>query len=122
VTPSAAPPPAGDDTVLVENARRSSPKFDPLWRGAWRGLYTSQSEADLALCVMLARSYGNAEFIDRMFRASALMREKWDEARGSATYGERTIKEAMARNAKGFALGRRRFHPHVLATQIVEVW
>ena len=58
--------------------------------------YASRSEAELALCNHLAHYTGNdARRMDMMFRASMLMREKWDEPRGSQTYGERTIAEAI---------------------------
>ncbi len=58
--------------------------------------YASSSEAELALCNHLAHYTGNdARRMDMMFRASMLMREKWDEPRGSQTYGERTIAEAI---------------------------
>jgi hypothetical protein len=59
--------------------------------------YGSHSEADLALCILIAFWSRDAEQIDRLFRLSALMRPKWDERRGALTYGQRTIKEALAR-------------------------
>lgn len=66
-----------------------------LWRGEWRGRYPSQSEADLALAsVLLAFTGGDLEAADRLFRQSGLFRPKWDERRGSLTYGERTLRRA----------------------------
>ncbi|WP_227357682.1 phage NrS-1 polymerase family protein [Haladaptatus salinisoli] len=54
------------------------------------------SRADLALCGHLAFwTGGDRNRIDRLFRQSALMRDKWDEDRGSKTYGELTIDEAL---------------------------
>ncbi len=71
--------------------------------GKFTDLYThgmlgnkSASEADLALCAMLAFWTGkDTARIDRLFRGSALYRDKWDERRGAATYGERTIAKAL---------------------------
>jgi len=54
------------------------------------------SAADLALCNHLAFWTGkNRQQMDRIFRSSGLMRDKWDEKRGSTTYGERTISAAI---------------------------
>lgn len=93
--------PRGDvdlsDKELLEKARNAEngDKFRRLWNGNTAG-YPSQSEADLALCGMLAFwTQGDKQAIDRLFRESGLMREKWDETRGSDTYGERTIAEAL---------------------------
>lgn len=59
--------------------------------------YGSGSEADLALCAILAFwTDNNPSQIDRMFRASQLMRAKWDEKRGKDTYGELTIAKAIS--------------------------
>ena len=59
--------------------------------------YPSASEADLGLCKILAFWTGNdAERIDRLFRRSGLMRNKWDEYRGAQTYGEMSIAKAIA--------------------------
>lgn len=45
---------------------------------------------------MLARHAGpHPEQIDRLFRASAMLRPKWDEQRGAHTYGELTIAKAL---------------------------
>lgn len=87
-----------DDTRLLEMARnaRNGAKFRRLFDdGDWTG-YPSQSEADSALCMMLAFWTGkDAARIDRLFRHSGLYRDKWDEQRGALTYGEGTIAEAM---------------------------
>lgn len=57
-----------------------------------------ESRADSALCCMLAFYLSkNFALIDYAFRASALMRDKWDELHYSdgSTYGETTIKNAL---------------------------
>ncbi|WP_255150098.1 phage NrS-1 polymerase family protein [Halorarius halobius] len=94
-----------DDGELVERAKAAAngDKFARLWRGDTSG-YESHSEADMALCALLSFwTGGDAERIDRLFRRSGLMREKWDEqhfADGS-TYGEKTI-ERVLRSADEF--------------------
>ena len=57
-----------------------------------RTLYGSASEADMALVNhLLYWTGGDVGRADRLFRASGLMRDKWDEMRGAMTYGERTL-------------------------------
>ncbi|WP_088840672.1 phage/plasmid primase, P4 family [Listeria sp. ILCC797] len=71
--------------------------FKTLYEGFWEGLYTSQSDADLAFANMLAFWTG-ADYVkmDEIFRTSGLMRTKWDTKRGASTYGERTLNKAIA--------------------------
>ena len=86
-----------EDRSLLKKARAAAngPKFTRLWDGDWEE-YDSQSEADLALCSILAFWAGpDADRVDRLFRHSSLFRDKWDEARGDQTYGEKTIALAM---------------------------
>lgn len=55
------------------------------------------SAADMALCSHLAfYTDGTEACLDAMFRQSKLMRPKWDEMRGSDTYGNITIGKVMA--------------------------
>lgn len=89
-----------DDEELLERARnaKNGRKFDRLWRGDTGG-YESHSEADMALCSLLAFwTGGDARQMDRLFRDSGLMREKWDEVHyaDGSTYGEKTIERAIA--------------------------
>jgi len=45
-----------DDQVLKKaRSARNHRSFDELWEGRWAAKYPSQSEADMALCGMLAR-------------------------------------------------------------------
>ena len=78
-------------------ASRQSAKFDALMAGNATG-YGSQSEADLALCAVVAFWSQEHAVIDAIFRQSALMRPKWDERhRGDGTtYGQMTIEEALS--------------------------
>jgi primase-polymerase (primpol)-like protein len=86
------------DAMLIAHAHaaRNGQKFARLWAGDASG-YASRSEADLALCSLLAFWTGNdPERIDRLFRASGLMRPKWNSRRGEETYGARTIARALS--------------------------
>lgn len=63
----------------------------------------SHSADDFAFCLMLAYwTNGDAEQMDRIFRNSALMREKWDTRRGNQTYGEQVIERAIAQTPQGY--------------------
>ncbi len=88
------------DEELLERARNASngEKFDRLWRGSTAG-YESQSEADMALCCLLAFwTGGDSARVDQLFRQSGLMRDKWDEVHynDGSTYGEKTVERAIA--------------------------
>ena len=85
-----------DDTVILKaSAAVNGEKFKKLWNGDISE-YGSRSEADAALVSILAFwCSGDAEQIDRLFRASALMREKWDAYRGADTYGNITITKVV---------------------------
>ena len=90
-----------DDQVIAHaSASGSGDKFKALMEGNWTEGYDSQSDADMALVSMLAFWCGNVEEqIDRIFRSSGLMRDKWDRRTGEATYGQITIRNAIATNA-----------------------
>jgi putative DNA primase/helicase len=89
-----------EDEDLLEKARNASngEKFERLWNGNTAG-YDSQSEADMALCCLLAFwTGGDRTQMDHLFRQSGLLREKWDEVHyaDGSTYGEKTIERAIA--------------------------
>ncbi|UTF55630.1 hypothetical protein NGM29_19720 (plasmid) [Natronosalvus rutilus] len=89
-----------EDSALLEKGRSAGngEKFDQLWRGNTSG-YDSQSEADMALCCMLAFwTGGNRVQMDRLFRQSGLIRGKWDDVHHAdgSTYGEKTLERAIA--------------------------
>jgi hypothetical protein len=91
-----------DEEVLhrAESARNGE-KFRCLMAGDTSVHAGDDSSADLALCNILRFwTAGDPEQIDRIFRHSGLMREKWDEGRGETTYGNRTI--ALALNTREF--------------------
>jgi hypothetical protein len=102
--PHEVPPPLLDDVTLLSRAQhaRNGAKVQALWSGDTAG-YASQSEADLALCMVLAFWTTDVAQIDRLFRQSALLRDKWDAPRGQTTYGAITITEALARQTEHFS-------------------
>lgn len=80
-------------------AKISRSKQGERWQKLFDGQfddYGSQSEADLALCSMLAFwCRKDTKQIDRIFRESRLYRLKWDEMHGQQTYGQMTIQKAI---------------------------
>ncbi len=108
-----APPDGSNPTVLTDDAviakaikSKGGNKFEALWRGDWEGSgYPSQSEADQALCNLLAwwTNY-DANRLDGLFRQSGLFRpEKWDKPHFSdgRTYGSGTIETAIEGHSPG---------------------
>ncbi len=87
------------DSELISKAMnaRNGHTFRALWNGDTSG-HPSQSEADLALCNLLAYwTNGNAYRMDALFRQSALYREgKWNKRHGADTYGNMTISKALS--------------------------
>ena len=86
-----------DEEILAKaKDAKNGEAFVKLFDGSWHDDYSSQSEADLALCSHLAFWSGpNLEQIDRLFRQAKLYRKKWDERRGEKTYGQMTIGKAI---------------------------
>lgn len=93
-----APGTLADAELLAKLRACKGGKYAALLDGNLTG-YPSQSEADLALCHGLAfYAGGDPGTVDRLFRQSALYRDKWDirHHRDGATYGARTIDTALA--------------------------
>jgi hypothetical protein len=88
------------DNELIQRAMaaQNGSAFVELWYGGTSGYGDDWSSSDLALCNKLAFWTGrDASRMDTLFRQSALMRGKWDRAaRTGETYGEGTIREAIA--------------------------
>ena len=76
------------------------------WQGD-RSDYASHSDADLAFFGILEFISQDPVQLDRLFRQSGLMREKWDERRGAQTYGERTLDEALRHVTETYSRGPR---------------
>ncbi|NLV03597.1 phage NrS-1 polymerase family protein [Haloferax volcanii] len=88
------------DEDVVERASNAAngPKFSRLWKGD-TSAYDSHSEADMALCSILAFwTGGDTAQIDRLLRDSGLYRKKWDETHfaDGSTYGEKTIERSVS--------------------------
>jgi hypothetical protein len=87
------------DEELLRKIRQSVAgyRFQQLWRG--RQLHHSTvAEADLEMCRLLAAWGGSfPERIDRLFRLSGRMCDRWDHAKGGRTYGEITILGALGK-------------------------
>jgi putative DNA primase/helicase len=83
------------DNEIIARAMhaKNGDKFARLWAGDTAG-YGSESEADLALCSLLAFYTGpDPHRVDHLFRQSGLYRDKWDRE----VYRDRTIAEALQR-------------------------
>lgn len=78
------------------NFRRYFSGDASLWEGAG-ARHRSQSEADFTLVLMLLYwTNHDTTQVDRLFRQSGLMREKWTKPlKGSETYGDRVIADAI---------------------------
>ena len=87
-----------DEILALARNSRNGMLFSELYSGNWQGHYGSQSEADMALCSILAFWFRkDAAKMDAVFRRSGLMREKWDRKTGTSTYGELTVSNAINR-------------------------
>ncbi len=87
-----------DDGALLERmyASRSGDAIRALMAGDCSAQGGDRSAADMALCSHLAFwCAGDAARMDRIFRGSGLMRDKWDSRRGGTTYGAQTIERAI---------------------------
>lgn len=88
-----------EEVLTLARGCRTGAYFEALYRGNWQGVYSSQNEADLIFCGMLAFwTQRNYQQIDRIFKSSALFRNKWGQTTtsSSVTYGQKTIEKAIA--------------------------
>lgn len=93
-----------EDAPLIAKMKkgRNGAAFSALWNGDISA-YPSHSEADVALCNILAWwTNGDPARMDRLFRQSGLMREKWDRKQSGTTYGAITIKNAASSTRGGY--------------------
>ena len=98
---------------VIDKIRQSKQarKFHALMQGDTTG-YSSPSEADFALCSLIAFWTQDETVIDAIFRQSKLMRTKWDEIhRGDgASYGEMTIENALLNLSETYSPNTRTYH------------
>jgi primase-polymerase (primpol)-like protein len=88
------------DEEVIERAKsaRNGERFMRLWSGDTSEYGDDHSRADAALCCILAFwTRGDRQRVDRLFRQSGLMREKWDRPTGSTTYAALTVRTAVER-------------------------
>ena len=92
-----------DEEVLNKaKSGKNGDRFKSLYEGDWLKLGESdinwsQSEADIALCGILAfYCRGDLSQMDRLFRGSGLMRDKWDRPQSNSSYGVITMTNAVA--------------------------
>jgi primase-polymerase (primpol)-like protein len=114
-TPDQPSPPAtirpgglSDAEILrVAQAAKNGAKFQRLWDGNIDD-YESHSEADLALCSILAFYAGpDPVRIDRLFRQSRLVRAKWEDW---PKYRHDTIAKALSGVAEFYGAGEEADH------------
>lgn len=80
------------DILCIARKAKNSEKFIALYDKGDTSAYGSASEADLAECCILAfYTGGDLETIDRLHRAGALMREKWERE----DYRNNTMQKAI---------------------------
>ena len=94
------------EVMKIAAAAENGDRFIQLYLGEWEEYFAadanghndrSHSEADLALCHTLAfYCRGDMEQMDRLFRKSGLMRDKWDRPQSGSTYGRLTMKKAIS--------------------------
>ena len=83
------------EIIKLAEASKQGRIFSDLFAGKWESYSSDRSAVDMSLCNILAFWCRNDEqLMDKLFRASGLMREKWDRKTGSSTYGKMTLSKA----------------------------
>jgi hypothetical protein len=96
-----------EDEEIITLCRRAknSPKFEDLFDRGDASLYGGDdSAADQALVSLMAFYTDDPDQLDRLFRLSALSREKWT---GRADYRRRTIEKALAGRSETYSKAAR---------------
>ena len=94
------------DAEIIERASKAvnGDKFKKLWTGDWQGMYSSQSEADQALCCELAFWTGKDQSqMDSLFRQSGLYRKKWERH----DYRGDTLAAAIEKTGTVYSISKR---------------
>jgi len=86
-----------DESVIrLAMASKQGEKFKSLWNGEIPS-GKSHSDADMSLaCILAFWCGGDAIQMDRLFRKSGLMRDKWERIQSGTTYGAITIEKAAS--------------------------
>ena len=92
-----------EEIIKMACSAKNGSEFEALYNGDMSKYLNDHSKADMAFCTYLAFWCNcNASQMDRIFRASKLMREKWDEMRGAQTYGNMCISKAIQQAGEGY--------------------
>lgn len=84
------------EVIAVAMRAKNGDRFARLWVGDTSQYDGDDSSADLALCNRLAfYTQCDPDQMDRLFRQSGLMRNKWDSRRGESSYGSDTLQKAI---------------------------
>lgn len=126
-SPAPAPQPVSGFSVLNADevinrirASRQGQAFEALYQGDVSA-HLSQSEADLALCNMLAFWCAkDAQMMDIIFRQSGLYRPKWDVKHGPDTYGNITLQKAIAGTTDAYTPRKEMYGHEVVTTGCAE--
>lgn len=91
-----------DEEVRYKLSAEPDKKFFDMYEGNWEEYGAdenwSQSDADMAVLMKLAFwCRGDIEQMDRLFRESGLMRDKWDRGLSGSTYGVVSMTNAINR-------------------------
>ncbi|MGN1457409.1 MAG: phage/plasmid primase, P4 family [Acutalibacteraceae bacterium] len=90
------------DDRIIELASKNNRSFSSLYSGNTANYSNDDSKADAALCSILAFYTKDTTQIDRIFRKSGLMRDKWDRPTAGSTYGKITIDYALSKNTASY--------------------
>lgn len=93
------------DQELIEKASsaHNGDHFRALYSGDLSQFNDDHSRADMAMCNLLAYwTNGDIERMDRLFRQSGLMRDKWDRRQSGSTYGRLQLKKAVSDMRQGY--------------------
>ena len=97
-----------DELIDKASSAMGGDKFTLLFNGAWEGVCASKPQADEMLASYLAFwTRRNPDQMDRLFRRSKLMTEKWDyipEEGDGKTYGETVVYRAMMKCKEVYGL------------------
>lgn len=92
-----------DEIIKRAEMSKTGKRFKIFIDGGWEGFYPSHSEADLAFANDLAFWCGrDFSKMDEIFRQSDLMRDKYDEKHGKATYGVALLNKAINETSEVF--------------------
>ena len=91
-----------DEEVMMKLSSEPDKKFIDMYEGNWEAYGAdenwSHSDADMTVLMKLAfYCRGDMAQMDRLFRASGLMRDKWDRGLAGSTYGVVSMTNAINR-------------------------